>query len=95
MLDYKEIAPAELEKILDIVDEDGFSALTEAQKIDYLSTGPCWDSTEYKEMNDSQKIIWCDAQSAMDDVVWDCVEELASYGTLWSIVSGGIWMFGL
>lgn len=82
MLDYKEIAPAELDKIWEIIEEDGFSALTEARKIAYLSTGPCWDSTEWREMDDSQKFIWCDAQGSMDDIVWNCVEELSSCGTL-------------
>lgn len=82
MLNYKEIAPAELDKIREIIEEDGFSALTEAQKIAYLSTGPSWYGIEWKEMDDSQKIIWCDAQGSMDDVVWDCVEDLASCGTL-------------
>ena len=82
MLNYEEIAPAELDKIWEIIEEDGFSALTEAQKIAYLSTGPCWDSIEWKEMDDSQKFLWCDAQGSMDDVVWDCVEELAGCGTL-------------
>lgn len=82
MLDYKEIAPAELDKIWEIIEEDGFSALTEAQKIDFLRTAPTFDEIEWDELDDSQRFIWLDAQGSMDEVVWDCIHGLASYGSL-------------